>query len=37
MGTVRLGGTIALTGEPKSTQHIYRSTCRGGLTRNETR
>ena len=24
--------TITLSGEPKSTQHIYRSTCRGGFS-----
>jgi Holliday junction resolvase RusA-like endonuclease len=24
--------TIVLTGEPKSTQHIYRNTCRGGYS-----
>jgi Holliday junction resolvase RusA-like endonuclease len=24
--------TIVLTGEPKSTQHIYHSTCRGGYS-----
>lgn len=23
---------ITLTGEPKSTQHIYRNTCRGGYS-----
>lgn len=25
-------GRIILSGEPKSTQHIYRSTCRGGFS-----
>jgi Holliday junction resolvase RusA-like endonuclease len=25
--------TIVLSGEPKSTQHIYRSTCRGGYSK----
>jgi Holliday junction resolvase RusA-like endonuclease len=29
METIR---RIVLTGEPKSTQHIYRSTCRGGFS-----
>jgi Holliday junction resolvase RusA-like endonuclease len=24
--------TIVLSGEPKSTQHIYRNTCRGGFS-----